>query len=150
MKVTDDDETWSRGMYILNDKGNVSALVGALTGEGNGGRILVRDGKGSVSRHVQMAYTSSGPLFGMKGDNDKWLFLMNQQGSVWYNNNEDPAVKLGAGESGEKGYFTVADANGTQAVEAGSLKDGRGIVRVWPSRGQTPLQIPQFLMGSKP
>ncbi len=137
-------------MYILNDKGNVSALVGALTGEGNGGRILVRDGKGSVSRHVQMAYTSSGPLFGMKGDNDKWLFLMNQQGSVWYNNNEDPAVKLGAGESGEKGYFTVADANETQAVEAGSLKDGRGIVRVWPSRGQTPLQIPQFLMGSKP
>jgi hypothetical protein len=150
MRVTDDDGTWSRGAYILNDKGGVAALVGVLTGEGNGGRILVRDGKGSVSRHVQMAYTSSGPLFGMKGDNDKWLFLMNQQGSVWYNNNEVPAVSLGAGESGSKGVFKIADENGTSVVEAGSLQGGRGIVRVYPSRGQTPLNIPQFLMGSKP
>ena len=46
--------------------------------------------------------------------------------------------------------MSVADEKGTAVVEAGSLQDGRGVVRVFPSKGQTPVPIPQFLMGSKP
>ncbi len=149
MRVQEPTSDSSRGMYIYNDQGRIAAHVGVLITSG-GGRVIARNSGGDVSRYVQMAYPAEGPQFAMKGDNDKLLLLINQQGSVWYNKNEVPAVSLGAGESGSKGIFKVADENGTAVVEAGSLQGGRGIVRVWPSRGQTPLQIPQFLLGSKP
>jgi hypothetical protein len=149
MRVSDDDgNTYGRGIYIFN-KGNRPVSHVGVSGSG-GGRILVRDKTADRSHYVQMIYGADGPEFAVKGDNSKLMFLMNQQGSVWYNGNEVPAVSLGAGESGSKGVFKIADESGTSVVEAGSLQGGRGIVRVYPSRGQTPLNIPQFLMGSKP
>ena len=149
MRVQDSTSDTSRGVNIYNDQGRVAAHVGVLISSG-GGRVMARNSGGDVSRYVQMSYPAEGPHFAMKGDNDKLLLLINSLGSVWYNNNEVPAVSLGAGESGNKGVLKVADENGTAVVEAGSLQGGRGVVRVYPSRGQTPLQIPQFLLGSKP
>jgi len=147
MRVGDNGSTYGRGIYIFNDQKQPVAQVSVL--DSGGGRVVVRNSDGGKP-YVQMAYPNEGPHFAMRGDNDKYLLVINQLGSVWYNKNGLPAVSLGAGESGSKGVFKVADENGTSVVEAGSLQGGRGVVRVYPSRGQTPLQIPQFLLGSKP
>ena len=149
MKVGDDDGTYGRGIYVFNNQKRPVARVGVSATDA-GGVILVRDKTAAQSCYMAMHYPASGPQFTIKGNDGKLLLVMNQQGSVWYNNNEQPAISLGAGESGSKGVFKIADESGTSVVEAGSLQGGRGIVRVFPSRGQTPLNIPQFLMGSKP
>lgn len=148
MRVQEPTSGTGRGMYLYNDQEHIVAGVGASPS--GGGRVGVRDSTGGVDQYVAMGLSGSGPYINLTRDNGKLLAALDSDGLVFYNNNGLPAVSLGAGESGNKGVFKIADENGTAVVEAGSLQGGRGIVRVWPSRGQTPLQIPQFLMGSKP
>lgn len=148
MRVQEPTSDSSRGVYIFNDKGSDVASVYVL--RSGGGSVKVRNSEGNSGRYAVMAYPADGPSFAMKGDNDQFLAVADKDGFVWYNNKGLPAVKLGAGESGNQGLLEIADGNGKAVVEAGSLQGGRGIVRVYPSRGQTPLNIPQFLMGSKP
>lgn len=137
-----------RSLRIFNEEGQPVVTLNAMK-ESKGGRVAVNDGKNSDG-YVTIAYPAGGPHFVMKRNDDKPLVIANDEGFVWYNNAGLPAVSLGAGESGAKGVLKIADESGTAVVEAGSLTGGRGIVRVYPSRGQTPLNIPQFLMGSKP
>jgi hypothetical protein len=138
---------FGKGLRVFNDQGipvvNISPMA-----ESKGGRVAVRDGKGG-NGHVTIGYPADGPNFVMKRNSEQFLAIANEKGFVWYNNNGLPAISLGAGEDGSKGIFKIADESGTAVVEAGSLTGGRGIVRVWPSRGQTPPNIPQCLMGSK-
>lgn len=148
LSVRDGGDESSRGIYIYNSRGNIA--VQATDVESGGGRVQVRDGKTETGNWAGIGYTEDGPLLAMKSTSGKNLFMANRLGLIWFNANEVPAVKLGAGESGKAGYFSVADEKGTAVVEAGSLQDGRGVVRVFPSKGQTPVPIPQFLMGSKP
>jgi hypothetical protein len=149
MRVTDDDGTaYGRGVYVFNNQKRPVAHVGVASG-GGGGRILVRDKDANRTRHVQMIYTASGPQFVIKGDNDKMMLSIDKIGLIYYNAQENPAISLGAGQSGAKGVLKIADEDGISAVEAGSL-DKRGIVRVYPAKGAIPFPIPQFIMGSKP
>ena len=147
LSVRDGGDESSRGIYIYNSRGNIA--VQATDVESGGGRVQVRNGKSKVGPWVGLGYPEEGPVIAMKTIDGKNLFMANTLGLVWFNAQEIPAVKLGVGESGKAGYFTIADEKGAQVVEAGSLKDGRGIVRVFPNKGQT-APIPQFIMGGKP
>lgn len=148
LRVDEEGGESSRGLFILNAAGNVLVQATGFPGA-EGGRVQVRNGKSKVGPWVGFGYPEEGPMIAMQTIDGKNLFWANTLGLVWFNAQELPVVKLGAGESGKAGYFTIADEKGTQVVEAGSLKDGRGIVRVFPNKGQT-APIPQFIMGSKP
>ena len=148
LRVEEEGGESSRGLYLLNAAGNVLVQATGFPGA-DGGRVQVRNGKSKVGPWVGLGYPEEGPVIAMKTIDGKNLFMANTLGLVWFNAQEIPAVKLGVGESGKAGYFTIADEKGAQVVEAGSLKDGRGIVRVFPNKGQT-APIPQFIMGGKP
>lgn len=136
------------GLSIFNDQGLAVVRLNALA-ESKGGRVIVRDGKAG-NGYVQIAYPASGGVFAMKDNNDQFLAVADKDGFVWYNKNGVPAVKIGAGESGDKGLLEIADVNGIGVVEAGSTQGRRGFVRVLPNKGQVPKEVPQYMLGSKP
>ncbi len=149
MRVTDDDgSSYGRGAYVFNNQKRPVAHVGVSASD-NGGRILVRDKDANRGRAVQMTYGASGPQFVIKGDNDKMMLSIDKTGLIYYNPLENPAVSLGLGESGTRGVLKIANPDGNAVVEAGSLQDNRGVVRVFPNSRLLPNPIPSFLMGSK-
>lgn len=148
MKVQEPSSDAGRGMYIYNDQGLIAASITVLHGS-SGGRAVVYDGAGSPSRHVQMLYGKSGPQFVIKGDNEKMMLSADKSGLIYYNAQENPALFLGAGTHNQ-GVLKILDSDGTSVVEASSLIDKRGVVRVYPAKGTIPFPIPQFLIGSKP
>lgn len=139
----------SGGLYVLNQSGNHAVLIGTRTSNG-GGVMVVRDGTGQNSKIGALISTTDGSALMLQNAGGEDAILVDGRKSTMsiFNNDHHAVVELQAGVTGQ---FRLKDEVGTTMVEAGTLKEGMGVVRVGPRMGgAVGLQgLPWAIMGKK-
>lgn len=147
MRVQDKSDVQSRGLVVFNAQGNavIQATASSETGHGV---LLARNGKAAVGPGAGFVFDKSGnSLLSMEGANDKAFVNLSNKGFQLMNESETVLVNLGFDNFG--GLMNLCNNDGKSVVEAGSVSPNRGLVRAYPSGGQMPIPIPNFIMGSK-
>ena len=142
MRVSVDDGTFSRGVYLFNDAGASVAHLGSST---FGGRMYVsRPGKlpeaylGVIEKGSQLKVGSSG---------SNALLLVNPE-DLAFRSEGGSVLALFGTRNKSKGYLELNDSSGSKMVEAGMLDNHKGYVLASPYRASVePHGDPSVLKG---
>jgi hypothetical protein len=132
-------------VLIMGAAGNTIAEISEDPGR-NGLTVYGPQG-GSV--FLGTTKTSGAGLIQLTRAGQKAVADISDSGFFAYNTPGKAVAGLGA-RPGGSGFLTLGNPNADGVVEAGMLKDGRGIVQVYPLGGPPPTVIPKFIMGGKP
>jgi hypothetical protein len=142
MRVTDEADGLSRGIYLYTSTAAVAAHIGA-TGDGSGRIYVTMNGALPMA---MMAVSSNGPIFRL-GAAAKKAVEIDMSSMVFYNDGGTPLSLFGTKDRG-KGYMELNNSGGSKMVEAGMLNAGVGYVMANPSRSSvSPSGNPSVLMG---
>lgn len=142
MRVTDEADGLSRGIYMYNSNASVAAHIG-VTGDGSGRIYVTMNGALPMA---MMAVSSNGPIFRLGADAKKAVEI-DKSSMVFYNDGGTPLSLFGTKDRG-KGYMELNNSGGSKMVEAGMLNAGVGYVMANPSRSSvSPSGNPSVLMG---
>jgi hypothetical protein len=143
------DVTSNRGLHVFNDKGDAVA------------RLAVLDGSGYVSARQSGQGTGTGGvqaiLNATKDGTALWLVNNAKEKSVGLESNED-GLRFLASDGTVRAQVTTSkiwlgNKGGDGVVEAGTLPDGRGVVRTGPRNGgplgMGTLNLPWAITGHK-
>ena len=145
LHVTDKSPSGFRGLWVYNSEDKLAATMHAEV-DGNGAiTALSKDGRPGVSLWFKDSIARASVGYNANGTP---VFEANAGGMFIYNDKGDAVVKLESDDHG--GKLTLANHAGLTNVEAGTLDNGRAVVRVYPLGGPTPIPIPWFIRGSSP
>jgi hypothetical protein len=143
MRVHEEEEGFSRGIYIYNGDAKVVAHVGAM-GDG-GGRIYVT--RPAALPMALMAAPVDGSASFELSANGKKSLVIDKQSLVYYNDAHTPIAVFGSKDR-SKGYLELNDSAGAKMVEAGSLATHKGYVLASPYQASvSPQGDPSVLKG---
>jgi hypothetical protein len=146
LRVREEADAASRGLYVLNQSGNTLASMGAFS---NGGIVVARDGtQGGKVGALMASAQGSGMVVQSAGGQESVLVDGRNSRIALMNNSGVSTVELVTGVTGR---LILRDGSGNNVVEAGSLPSGVGIVRAGPRMGgAVGLQgLPFAVMGKK-
>jgi hypothetical protein len=144
LRVGEDDGSFSRGLYVFNDKGASVAHMGArLDGLG---RVYVSK-PNTTPTAVLSAQPEGGALLLGNGSSDL-VVLLNIR-SLSFMSDSKATLALFGTKDRAKGYLELNDSSGTKMVEAGMLNNNKGYVLASPYRATVdPHGDPSVLKGA--